>query len=98
MDGLIRAIEGGEAKGVATMATTHTQRQQMDKQPTQPDDMRNAPVATDWRRMTAVAHDKIAHRAHQLYEARGREAGHDVEDWLQAEHDIEELDAIEDHE
>jgi hypothetical protein len=30
----------------------------------------------------------IAHRAFQLYEARGREDGHDVEDWLQAEEEI----------
>lgn len=29
--------------------------------------------------------DQIARLAFQLYEARGREKGHDVEDWLQAE-------------
>ena len=28
---------------------------------------------------------QIARLAFQLYEARGREDGHDVEDWLQAE-------------
>jgi hypothetical protein len=28
---------------------------------------------------------EIARLAFQLYEARGREDGHDVEDWLQAE-------------
>ena len=31
---------------------------------------------------------RIAQRAFQLYEARGREDGHDVEDWLQAEEEI----------
>ncbi len=29
--------------------------------------------------------DKIRRRAHELYEARGREEGHELEDWLQAE-------------
>lgn len=33
---------------------------------------------------------KISQRAHELYEARGREEGHDLEDWLQAEIDSEE--------
>jgi len=30
----------------------------------------------------------IAHRAHELFEARGREHGHDLEDWLQAESEL----------
>jgi hypothetical protein len=30
----------------------------------------------------------IARRAYDLYLARGREHGHDVEDWLQAERDL----------
>jgi hypothetical protein len=77
------------------MATTSKPRQRTDDEPTRSDDIRNAPLATDWRRMTAAAHDKIAHRAHQLYEERGREPGHDMEDWLNAEHDIEERDPIE---
>lgn len=32
--------------------------------------------------------DKIAQRAYELYEARGGEAGHELEDWLQAEREI----------
>jgi hypothetical protein len=72
------------------MATTRTPRQRTDDEPTP----RDSDMAMDWRRMTAAAHDKIAHRAHQLYEARGREPGHDMEDWLNAEHDIEEHDAM----
>ena len=75
------------------MATTRKPRQ--DDEPSQSDDVRNAPLATDWRRMTAAAHKKIADRAHQLYEERGREPGHDMEDWLTAEHDIEERDSTE---
>jgi hypothetical protein len=34
--------------------------------------------------------EKIRQRAHELYEARGREEGHDLEDWLQAEAENEE--------
>jgi hypothetical protein len=33
-------------------------------------------------------HDRIARRAYQLYEARGRVDGYDVEDWLQAEQEL----------
>ena len=29
--------------------------------------------------------ENIRRRAHELYEARGQEDGHDLEDWLQAE-------------
>ena len=32
--------------------------------------------------------EQIRRRAHELYEARGQEVGHDVEDWLQAEAEI----------
>jgi DUF2934 family protein len=40
-----------------------------------------APLATDIR-------ERVAQRAFQLYEGRGREDGHDVEDWLQAEQEV----------
>ena len=32
--------------------------------------------------------DQIRRRAYELYEARGRGVGHDLEDWFQAEIDI----------
>ena len=32
--------------------------------------------------------EKIRQRAYELYEARGREDGHEVEDWLQAEAEV----------
>jgi len=35
-----------------------------------------------------VADGEIARRAYDLYLARGCEHGHDVEDWLQAEHEL----------
>lgn len=32
--------------------------------------------------------EQISRRAYALYEKRGRENGHDIEDWLQAESEI----------
>jgi Protein of unknown function (DUF2934) len=32
--------------------------------------------------------EQIRTRAYELYEARGREQGHDLEDWLEAEAEI----------
>ncbi len=32
--------------------------------------------------------EQIRRRSHELYEARGQEDGHDLEDWLQAEAEI----------
>jgi hypothetical protein len=33
-------------------------------------------------------HDEIAQLAFNLYESRGRQEGHDVEDWLRAEEEL----------
>jgi hypothetical protein len=74
---------------------TSKPQQRTDDEPTPADDISNAPSARDWRRMTDVAHDNIAHRAYALYEERGKELGHDVDDWLKAEHEIEERHATE---
>ena len=35
--------------------------------------------------------DAVAQRAYELYERRGREDGHDLDDWLQAEADMRAL-------
>ncbi len=32
--------------------------------------------------------EEIRHRAHELYEERGREDGHDLDDWLRAEAEL----------
>jgi hypothetical protein len=32
--------------------------------------------------------DEVARRAYELYQARGGEPGHELEDWLQAEREI----------
>jgi len=38
----------------------------------------------------SIPDEDIAKRAFEIYEARGRQTGHDVEDWLQAEQELEE--------
>ena len=35
-----------------------------------------------------LTEDYIRQRAYQIYEQRGRENGHDVEDWLEAEAEV----------
>lgn len=37
--------------------------------------------------------EEIRCRAHELYEKRGREDGHDVDDWLRAEEEIVQMKA-----
>ena len=69
------------------------QYQRTEAEPTQAGALRESPSSRDWRRMTDVAHDHIADRAYELYVERGRERGHDVDDWLTAEHEIEERNA-----
>ena len=36
----------------------------------------------------AVAEEEIRRRAYELYEERGREGGHELDDWLRAEAEI----------
>ena len=36
-----------------------------------------------------VTNSDVARRAYDLYLARGREHGHDVDDWLQAERELQ---------
>jgi len=38
--------------------------------------------------------DQIRRRAYELYEERGREDGHELEDWLRAEEEIQEMRAL----
>jgi len=44
-------------------------------------------IADFWERTNRVMNE-IARRAFQLFEQRGRENGHDLEDWLQAEGEL----------
>ena len=38
--------------------------------------------------VTRVSAQAVSHRAYHLFQARGREHGHDVEDWLMAETEL----------
>jgi hypothetical protein len=38
--------------------------------------------------------DSIAARAYRRFEERGREHGHDLDDWLEAERELESKDAL----
>ena len=35
-----------------------------------------------------IANDDVAQRAYELYETRGREPGHELDDWLKAEAEL----------
>lgn len=48
-------------------------------------DSRNKPVATA---EPARIEEEIRKRAYELFEARGRVEGHELEDWLRAEAEI----------
>jgi hypothetical protein len=39
---------------------------------------------------TLIQEEDVARRAFELYEARGCQNGHDLEDWLQAEQELED--------
>ena len=51
-----------------------------------------SPVQTRTRSLSwpAQAGDALCLRAYELYEARGKEDGHELEDWLAAEEEITE--------
>jgi Protein of unknown function (DUF2934) len=51
-----------------------------------PSSLRSLPQNTS---ATVAEHD-IARRAYELFLARDREHGHDVDDWLQAERELQE--------
>lgn len=48
------------------------------------------PAVVDSPTRSDCRHDRVARLAHQYWQARGCVDGHDVEDWLRAEHEISE--------
>ncbi len=46
------------------------------------------PEATVSNDLSQAQMEKIRQRAYELFEARGREEGHELEDWLQAEAEV----------
>jgi hypothetical protein len=50
--------------------------------------MKTSPTSKSAAPEISAANDRIRERAFQIYESRGGEPGHDVQDWLHAEHHI----------
>ena len=48
----------------------------------------NPPTAPQTTKSKADLPDQVRCRAYELYEQRGREGGHELDDWLQAESEI----------
>lgn len=48
----------------------------------------NSPATRATAPQSEAIQEQIRRRAYQLYEARGREDGHDLDDWKQAEAEI----------
>ena len=71
------------------MATMGRERTEEEHTNHQVDNIPGAPSGTDWRRMTDATHDTIARRAYDLYKRRGSEPGHELDDWFQAEHEVQ---------
>ena len=57
----------------------------MQKKPTKKDANNGGPKPATTGTNGAPNRDAIAHRAYELYVARGRVAGHELEDWIEAE-------------
>ena len=70
---------------VIVMATSTNRKRRSAVSPA-PD--RSSLKAVGLDRSANVTEDDIAHRAYELYLARGREDGQDVDDWLQAEREL----------
>ena len=52
----------------------------------------SVPIKTDQQTEDGGAlQDQIRVRAYQLYEERGRDDGHDLDDWLQAEAELSQV-------
>jgi hypothetical protein len=45
-------------------------------------------IATKLTKSTPDLQEQIRRRAHELYEQRGRDEGHEQDDWLQAESEV----------
>jgi hypothetical protein len=51
-------------------------------------------ATTSASQLPSVSNSDVARRAYELYLARGREHGHDVEDWLQAERELQSVTGV----
>ncbi len=84
-------LDGAKSKGRRLPAYTEPAA-------TESDDLAATPEWIHWsqtarERSAASRHDRIAIAAYLLSEARGFEAGHDAEDWLAAQSQIDAIDS-----
>jgi hypothetical protein len=59
--------------------------------PTMPTPLRTTKQTTE---SSSELHEQIRRRAYELYEQRGREDGHDLDDWCQAESEVTQTNVI----
>jgi|SRR5687767_3833553 len=84
-------------KDNGTMTRSHHRRKNQESQsqiasgpPTVAMEASGVPSALDGLAIK-LTHEEIARRAYQLYEDRGGEHGHDLQDWFQAERELREF-------
>ena len=79
--------KGGKGKTIKRPKTETPSRQEapVESRPSQPQEA-EASSGGDTRDLQTVA--KIQERAYRLFEERGREHGHELEHWLEAEREI----------
>ncbi len=95
--GCRRICFGGQAKRMAEKRTKINklgrQTEQLEKRIERHSDAREtstsilAPKSDEPTALIPIE-QQIQQRAYELYEQRGRTDGHDIEDWLQAEHEV----------
>jgi hypothetical protein len=74
------------AEKAKTASTTAKPRKPAAKKKAMPDNVTEITVNREHVRVTSeVSREQIAELAHRLWNERGRQHGHDAEDWLRAE-------------
>ena len=51
---------------------------------------RTSPMRTETRKSPVDLQEQVRRRAFELYEQRGKEDGHELDDWLQAESEVQQ--------
>jgi hypothetical protein len=65
-----------------------TKRVTTDKKISAPKRVRSAPLERQDHSMMRIDHDAVARRAYEIFQARGKSHGRDVDDWLAAEREL----------
>jgi Protein of unknown function (DUF2934) len=66
----------------------------MDKPTRRRSDAKRTALSDDNPHPTSVDREQIAHRAFELFCARGCQDGHDLDDWLRAERELRMSDTV----